>query len=397
MTAEYDPLASVQAAGPPGTISFIYGLPDPATFPIEALRQAADRVLRDRPELALQYGPEQGYGPLIDYVRSKLARDEGLSVERPEIMLTRGSASTLDHIAVLFARPGDAVLVEAPTYHETLQLFRDHRLRPLQVPTDDDGLSVDALAARLEELARRGERARLLYLIPNYQNPSGITLAAGRRRPILDLAAAHDLLVIEDDVYRDLAYEGAPPASLFAVERRDPPGTRVAGRVLRIGSFSKILAPGLRLGWLLASSDHIQALVGSGLSAMGGGANPLIANIVAEYCLAGHLESHVERLRDVYRERRDAMLAALRAHMPAGVEWTHPGGGFFIWLRLPQPLLARDVAARARDQGLLIPVGDPFFAEQPTGQYLRLAFSYVTPERIREGVQKLGEVLRARL
>jgi 2-aminoadipate transaminase len=395
MSSDYDPLASVQAAGPPGTISFTYGLPDPATFPVEALRQAADRVLRDRPELALQYGPEQGYGPLIDYLRKKLARDEGLDIGRPEIMLTRGSASTLDHMATLLAQPRDVVLVEAPTYHETLQLFRDHRLHPLQVPTDGQGISVDGLAARLDELASRGERACFLYLIPNYQNPTGITLAAERRRPILDIAAAHDLLVIEDDVYRDLAYEDAPPASLFAIERRDPPGSPVAGRVLRIGSFSKILAPGLRLGWLLASPDHIQALVYSGLSAMGGGANPLAANIVAEYCLQGHLEAHIERLRDVYRERRDAMLTALRIHMPNGAEWTHPGGGFFIWLRLPEPLLAQQVAGRARGEGLLIPVGNPFFAEQPTGQYLRLAFSYVTPERIREGIEKLGELLRA--
>ncbi|MBN1661817.1 MAG: PLP-dependent aminotransferase family protein [Anaerolineae bacterium] len=394
MSTDYDPLASVQAAGPPGTISFIYGLPDPATFPAEMLRQAADHVLRDRPEIALQYGPEQGYGPLIDYLRNRLARDEGLIIGRPEIMLTRGSASTLDHMATLLAQPGDVVLVEAPTYHETLQLFRDHRLRPLQVPTDGEGMSVDGLAARLGELASHGERARFLYLIPNYQNPTGITLATERRQPILDVAAAHDLLVIEDDVYRDLAYEDAPPASLLAIERRDSPGARMAGRVLRISSFSKILAPGLRLGWLLASADQIQTLVQSGLSAMGGGANPLVANIVAEYCLQGHLEAHIERLRDIYRERRDAMLTALRTHMPDGAEWTYPGGGFFIWLRLPEPLLAPEVAARARGEGLLIPVGNPFFAEQPTGQYLRLAFSYVTPERIRKGIEKLGEVLR---
>jgi 2-aminoadipate transaminase len=383
----YDPLASVQAAGPPGTISFIYGLPDPESFPAEDLRRAADEVLRERPELALQYGPEQGYGPLIDHIRDKLAHEEDLAVERPRIMLSGGSAQALDHLCTLFTRPGDVVLVEAPTYHETLQLFRDHGLRPLQVATDEEGLQVEALAGQLEALAHRGERARLLYVIPNFQNPSGITLAAGRRRPVLDLAGRYDLLVVEDDVYRDLAYGGDVPASLFALD-----GGR---RVLRIGSFSKILAPGVRLGWLMGPEGLIGRLIDSGLRCMGGGANPLMANILAAYCQAGLLEPHIAGLRAVYQERRDAMLAALAAHMPPGVGWTRPGGGFFVWLTLPEPLRAAEVAAEAREARLLIPVGDPFFAQDPTGQYLRLAFSYVTPDKIEEGIRVLGGVLRA--
>ena len=386
MTTEpYDPLASVQAAGPPGTISFIYGLPDPQTFPIEGLQCAADQVFRERPELALQYGPEQGYGPLIDYVRSKLAHEEGLVLERPRIMLTGGSAQALDHLCTLFTRPGDHVLVEAPTYHETLQLFRDHGLQPLQIPTDHEGLHVQSLADRLGTLERQGKRARLLYTIPNFQNPSGITLAAARRRAILDLAVQYDLLVVEDDVYRDLAYEGYVPPSLFALDDSQ--------QVLRIGSFSKILAPGVRLGWLMGPERLIGRVISSGLRCMGGGANPLMANILATYCQQGLLEPHIAHLRGIYRERRDAMLAALAAHMPAGVSWTRPGGGFFVWLALPPPLRAADVVARAQGAKLLIPVGDPFFAETPTGQYLRLAFSYVTPDRIEEGIQILGRIL----
>jgi DNA-binding transcriptional MocR family regulator len=387
MAEAYDPLASVQAAGPPGTISFIYGLPAPETFPTDHLRQAADEVLRERAELALQYGPEQGYGPLIDYLRAKLAREEGLAVERPQVTITAGSAQAIDHLCTVFTRPGDPVLVEAPTYHETLQLLRDHGLRPLQVATDDDGLLVEALAARLEALARQGERARLLYVIPNFQNPSGITLVGARRRAVLDLAERYDLMVVEDDVYRDLAYEGeAPPPSVFALD-----GGR---RVLRIGSFSKIMAPGLRLGWLMGPPGWIERLIGSGLRNMSGGANPLVANILATYCRKGLLEPHIEELRRVYRERRDVMLEALAAHVPAGVRWTRPGGGFFIWLALPEPLKSAEVIGQARAVGLMIPGGDPFFAEVPTGQYLRLAYSYVTPEKIREGIELLGRVLR---
>lgn len=391
-SASYDPLASVQAAGPPGTISFIYGLPDPASFPVEDLRRAAGEVLRQRPELALQYGPEQGYGPLIDFVRARLAREEGLAVERPQIMLSGGSAQALDHICTLLTRPGDIVLVEAPTYHETLQLFRDHGLRPLQVDTDDGGLQLDALAGRLAELAQRGERARLLYVIPNFQNPSGITLAANRRQPLWELAERYDLLVVEDDVYRDLAYQGQVPPSLYAWDQRRPEGSG-PGRTLRIGSFSKILAPALRLGWLLGPPGVIERLVGSGLRAMSGGVNPLVSNILAEYCSQGLLEPHIEGLRALYSERRDAMLDSLALHMPPGTSWTRPGGGFFVWLGLPPPLRAAEVAGRARDARLLIPVGDPFFAEEPAGQYLRLAFSYVTPAKIRDGIAILGQVL----
>jgi 2-aminoadipate transaminase len=385
MTEAYDPLASVQAAGPPGTISFIYGLPDPATFPADELLRAADEVLRSRPELALQYGPEQGYGPLIDFLRRRLATEENLALERKNIMLAGGSSQALDHLCTLFTKPGDIVLVEAPTYHETLQLFRDHGLHPLQVPTDADGLQVDALADRLEALAQRGERARLLYTIPNYQNPSGITLAADRRPAVLDLAQRFDLLIVEDDVYRDLAYGESPPPSLYALD-----GSR---RVLRIGSFSKILAPAVRLGWIMGPEGLIARLIGSGLRCMGGGANPLVANILSTYCQQGHLEPHIENLRLVYRERRDAMLQALARAMPEGVSWTKPGGGFFIWLRLPPPLRAEEVVKAARESELMIPVGDPFFAKAPTGQYLRLAFSYVAPSDIELGILKLAQVL----
>ncbi|MGC9334787.1 MAG: PLP-dependent aminotransferase family protein [Anaerolineae bacterium] len=390
----YDPLASVQAAGPPGTISFIYGLPDPATFPAGELAQAAQQVLQERPELALQYGPEQGYGPLIDYLRHKLAHDEGLVVERPQIMLTGGSAQALDHLCTLFTRPGDIVLVEAPTYHETLKLFRDHSLDPRQVPTDNSGLIVEALAGRLQALAHRGERARLLYTIPSFQNPSGITLAGDRRGPLWELAERYDLLVVEDDVYRDLAYEGQAPASFYALDQRQPGWQGGAGRVLRIGSFSKILAPGVRMGWLLGPTGLIERLVDSGLRNMGGGVNPWMANILATYCRDGLLEPHIEQLRRLYAERRDAMLEALAAHMPAGVDWTRPGGGFFVWVSLPADCPAATVVAHARERGLLIPGGDPFFAEAPTGHFLRLAFSYVTPEKIREGIEILGQVLR---
>jgi len=395
MSVGYDPLASVQAAGPPGTISFNYGLPDPGTFPSDDLRRAVDGALRDRPELALQYGPEQGYGPLIDFLREKLAREEGLDLQRSGIMLTGGSAQTLDHLCTIFTRPGDVVLVEAPSYHQALQLLGDHDLNLVQVPIDDDGLQVEALAARLEALtqgfgatgSQPAPRVRFLYVIPNFQNPSGITLAADRRRAVLQLAERYDLLVIEDDVYRDLSYGDELPPSLFGL---DDGGQRA----LRIGSFSKILAPGVRMGWLMAPADKIARIIDSGLRVVGGGANPLVANMLADYCQRGLLGPHIDRLRQLYQERRDIMLAALEAHMPEGVRWTEPGGGFFVWLTLPEPLRAVEVVEEARQAGIMVLAGDSFFAETPTGEHLRLAFSYVTPEKIQRGIEALARVLR---
>jgi 2-aminoadipate transaminase len=206
---------------------------------------------------------------------------------------------------------------------------------------------------------------------------------------VLHLVERFDLLILEDDVYRDLAYEGEVPPSLFALD-----GGR---RVLRIGSFSKILAPGVRMGWLMGPEGLIERLINSGLRCMGGGANPLVANILATYCQQGLLEPHIEHLRQIYRERRDVALEALATYMPAGTGWTEPGGGFFIWLTLPDSLRASHVVQQARKTGLLIPVGDPFFVEAPASQHLRLAFSYVAAEKIREGIETLGQVLRGAL
>ena len=387
MTEQYDPLASVQAAGPPGVISFTYGLPDPESFPVDDLRAAADLVLRERPAVALQYGPEQGYGPLIDYLTDKLAREEGMTLERRHLVLTGGSTQALDHVCTLLAEPGDRVLVEAPTYHEALQVFRDHGLSPTQVATDSQGVQIEDLSAILADQAEKGERVRFLYTIPSFQNPSGVTLATDRRLAMLDLAERHDLVILEDDVYRDLVYDGDVPASLFELD-----GGR---RVLRIGSFSKILAPAVRMGWMMGAPLYIERVVNSGLRCMGGGANPLVANILASYCQQGLLESHIEHLREIYRERRDVTVRSLESVMPSSVRWTRPQGGFFVWLGLPEPLRADDVVHRAKDAGLWLLAGDSFFAERATGQHLRLAFSYVTPQKIREGIEILGRVVRS--
>ncbi len=385
----FDPLEGVQAGGAAGAIPFVYGHPDPDLLPVEKIIAATERALRTRGRLALQYGSEQGYGPLLDYLIGKVERDEGLRITRANIMLCAGAAQGLDTAARLFTRPGDVVLVEAPTYHEAIGTLLDYPVELRQIPMDERGLIVEALAERLEALSRAGRRVAFLYAIPTFQNPAGITLTAERRKALVELAAEWGLLLVEDDVYRDLCFEGRVPPSLFEL---------AGGQgVIRLGSFSKILAAGLRLGWIIAAADVIQRIVGSGLKGNEGGANPFVAHTVTAFCQAGWLEPHIAQLVDRYRSRRDALLASLEREMPNGVRWTHPGGGFFLWLTLPEPLEAEAVLAASTEQGVLFTPGTRFFAEAVEGggrRNLRLPFSFLSEAQTAEGVRALAEVIR---
>ena len=387
MNTKYDPLANVQAAGPPGSISFIYGLPDPETFPLEELNSAFKFVFEEKGELALQYGPNQGYGPLIDYLRDKIRREEGQVLERPQIMLSGGATQALDHCCSLFARSGDVVIVEAPSYHESLLLFKNHGLSAHAIPVDEDGMNTEMLELCLKDLRVQGIKPSFIYTIPTFQNPSGITLSEKRRRELLKIANGEDLLIIEDDVYCDLAYEETKIPTLFSLDE--------GKRVIRFGSFSKIIAPGLRLGWILGPETIIKCLIRSGLRSMGGGANPLSAIAMAAFCQKGLLEPHIVLLKQVYKERRDVLLAALESTMPAGVSWTKPAGGFFVWITLPHGIQSEDVKRAAKDEKVFFLAGDPFFAEQSSVQHLRLSFSYVPLDKIREGIKKLAGILKS--
>jgi len=379
----------VQAGGPAGAIPFVYGHPDPDLLPVEKIIAATERALRARGRLALQYGPEQGYGSLLDYLIGKVERDEELRISRADIMLCAGAAQGLDTVARLFTHPGDVVLVEAPSYHEAIATLRDHPVELRQVLMDDQGLVVEALVERLEVLKRAGRRVAFLYTIPTFQNPTGITLTAERREALAELASERELLLVEDDVYRDLCFEGRVPPSLFEL---------AGGRgVIRLGSFSKILAAGLRLGWIIAEPEVIQRIVGCGLKGNEGGANPFVAHVVAAFCQEGWLEPHIARLVGCYRSRRDALLAALEQEMPDGVRWTRPAGGFFVWLTLPEPLEAEAVLAESTERGVLFTPGVRFFAEASEGggrRNLRLPFSFLSEAQMAEGVRVLARVIK---
>jgi DNA-binding transcriptional MocR family regulator len=379
MTVEF-----IQGGGADGMMPFVYGHVDPALFPIEHLQQASRDALAVHGASALNYGAGLGFGELRTYLREKLNRDEGLGVETDELMLTSGASAGLDTVVRLFTAPGDTVLVEAPSYHEAVANIRDHPVKLAAVPLDKEGLVVDALAERLESLTLAGERPALLYTIPSFQNPSGVTLGAERRPRVLELAYRYRLLVVEDDVYRDLCFHDTPPRSLYALDNK--------GVVIRLGSFSKILAPGLRLGWVMGPAVHIERMVNCGLTLSGGGANPFVACMVAVYCRRGWLEPHIDALRKSYRQRRDVLLAALEAHMPPGVTWTEPGGGFFVWLTLPAPLTASAVLAQAGRHGVTFLTGEPFYAEGGGERHVRLPFSYLQPQDLARGVEILADI-----
>jgi DNA-binding transcriptional MocR family regulator len=370
----------------PGTISLVFGHPDAATLPVDDLRTAAEAALRGpQARLALQYGPEQGTPALIDYLVSKLNREEELGLTHENVMLVAGSTHAVDMLARLYAGHDGVVLVEAPTYHDAIRVFCDHGTDLRPVPMDDEGLIVEALARQLATLESENKPPRLLYTIPNFQNPSGVTLTEARREAILNLAREHDFLIVEDDVYRDLSFEGEVPPSFYALAEGQ--------RVLRIGSFSKIMAAGLRLGWLIAAPEHIEQCINCGMMQMGGGANPFAAHVVAEYCRAGHLEPHIVQLCQVYRHRRDVTLSVLERYMPPGVTWTHPRGGFFVWLTLPKEVSVEPLREAARQRGVLFAPGTGFFASGGGERNLRLAFSFVPPDEIEQGVATLAQII----
>lgn len=369
------------------TISLMLGHPDPTTLFTPEFQDAVQRVLTSaQPYQPLQYGAEQGVPALIDYLVEKFNREQPITISADQIMVVAGATHAVDMIARLYASGGDAVIVEAPSYVDALHVFRDHSVELYSTPIDEQGLIPDALEQILRRLEGEDKPARFLYTIPNFHNPTGVTLSEARRVEILRLARQYQLMIVEDDVYRDLTFDSVAPPSLLALAQDVP--------VLHIGSFSKTLAPGLRLGWLIGSGEAIRRFVQCGTTEMGGGSNPFTAQIVAEYCQLGRWETHVAHLRYCYRARRDVMLAALNQYMPEGVEWTKPAGGFFIWVTLPEHIQARTVKAQALQRSVLVAAGEGYFVNPPEGEHnLRLTYSFALPEDIEAGVRILGEVI----
>jgi 2-aminoadipate transaminase len=367
----------------PDLISFAGGLPAPELFPVETLRGVTEATLRDDGAGALQYGTTEGYPPLREWVCAHLAATVGLRVSPDQVLITSGSQQGLDLLGKVLLDPGDPVLVENPSYLGALQAFGSYEARFVGVASDENGLRPDELRRALEQAS---PKPKFLYLIPNFQNPTGTSLAPARRAEVVALAAAFGVPVVEDDPYGQLRYRGEAPSALGAL-----PG---AHDWVYLGTFSKILAPGMRLAWVVTPNRALFESLVSAKQAADLHTSSFTQRLVWRYVReAGPLDAHVGRLRATYGRRRDAMLGALTRHLPAGCRWTKPDGGLFLWVELPPAIDTTELLQAALRQKVAFVPGEPFWVGEPVQNTLRLNFSNADEERIEEGVRRLGRLI----
>jgi 2-aminoadipate transaminase len=370
-----------------GIIDLAWGHPDPDLLPVEALRQAAGRVFDRYGPDALNYGYAAGPGPLIASVCERLAEVDARAPAADSVVISAGASHAIDQVATLMTNPGDVVLVEDPTYHLAVRILRDHPLELVPIPTDAGGLQLDALEEIVGRLRQHRRAVRLLYTVPTFHNPTGISLAPDRRHRLVRFAETAGLLIVEDDAYRELSYDGPAPPSLWSLAR---PGT-----VLRLGSFAKSLAPGLRTGFITADAPLAGRIRDSGVLDSGGAISHFSSLVVAEFMAGGDYARNVEHLRNSYRQRRDALLSALTEHLDDRAGWQRPAGGYFVWLALSPGQDAVSYLPAAEAQGTSYMPGSTFsLATTQRGDSLRLAFSRYPPDLLAEAIRRLARALR---
>lgn len=363
----------------PEITSFAGGLPSPATFPVEHLRAAYDKVLSQQGKVALQYGPTDGYAPLRAWVADSLST-EGARIVPEQVLMVSGSQQGLDLLGKVLIDEGSKVLVETPSYLGALQAFSLYGPDFVSIPSDEGGLLPEAVSTL-------GQGARLLYSLPNFQNPTGRTLSVERRQALVDACARLGLPLIEDDPYGALSYRNDPLPKMLNMN---------PGGVIYMGSFSKVLTPGIRLGYVVAPIPLIQKLEQAKQAADLHTAQ-LTQMVVYEAVKDGFLTGHIPTIRKLYGDQCQAMLDALTAYFPAGCSWTKPEGGMFIWVTLPSHIDSGALLAEAVEQLVAFVPGAPFFANAPENNTLRLSFVTVPPEKIRAGIERLGKLIAAKL
>lgn len=368
----------------PDVISFAGGLPAAELFPIERIRHATDVILSEQGRRALQYSVSEGLPELREWVAQRLS-SERVMVRPENVLITSGSQQGLDMLGQLFLDEGDCIAVENPTYLGALQAWRRFGLDYCCVSADANGMIVDELAQKLQSVT-----PKLLYIPPNFQNPSGTTLSLSRRQQLIALARQHQLPIIEDDAYGDLRYSGEPQPSLFTLDGQHT--GQIDGTVIHVGTVSKILTPGLRVGWVVAPIPVIEKLVEFKQST-DLHTNTLAQLIAIQLLSDGSLASHIDTLRTTYRERRDVMLASLERYFPATCRWTRPEGGMFLMVTLPEHMDSTDLLEKAVAQNVAFVPGSAFYLNAEGRNTLRLNFSNAQPAQIEEGIGRLGHLL----
>lgn len=369
-------------AARPEIVSLAGGMPFIPALPLDAVGEMAGQLVTDRGAVALQYGSGQGDPGLREAICDVMAL-EGIRAHPDEVVVTVGSQQALDLITRIFVDPGDVILAEGPSYVGALGTFTSYQARVVHVPMDDDGLIPEALAETIGRLSAAGQRIKFLYTVPSFHNPGGVTLSEQRRPQVLDICQRAGLLVIEDNPYGLLGFDSEP---LRALRADDPRG------VVYLGTFSKTIAPGLRVGWALAPPGVRDKLVLAAEAAVLCHSS-LAQLMVREYLTTQPWREQVKVFRELYRERRDTMLEALGAVMPEGCRWTRPGGGFYVWLQLPHGMDAKAMLPRAISSRVAYVPGIGFYADGGGSEFLRLSYCFPEPSRIREGVRRLADVV----
>jgi len=364
----------------PDIISFGGGLPAPELFPVRDFREACDWILTHDAESVLQYGTTEGYPPLKDYLVEAMHKYD-VPAERDNVLLVNGSQQALDLLGKVFIDEGDEIVTCRPTYLGAIQAWNVYGPKFVTVPLDDDGMRMD----ELEQVLTAHPKAKFIYVLPNFHNPAGTTLTLERRYRLVELAAKHGAFIIEDDPYGELRFEGEDLIPICALHKEN---------AVYISTFSKTLAPGLRLGWIVAPkaviAKFVQAKQGSDLNT-----STLVQYMAHDICSRGLIKPHVKKIREVYRERRNVMLQAMEEHFPPGVTWTRPQGGLFLWVRMPEQIDAEELLKVAIEEKVAFVPGNVFYPEGTDGRScMRLNFSFCQPDVIREGIRRLGQAIK---
>ncbi|MEQ8186877.1 MAG: PLP-dependent aminotransferase family protein [Candidatus Eremiobacterota bacterium] len=373
----------------PEMISFAGGLPDPTLFPREDIKDICTKIIDEFGNSAFQYSTTEGE-PQLKKELIKLAEKDGLKISEDNILVTVSSQQGLDLIGKVFIDPSDPVIVELPSYIGGLQVFQGYGAHMHGIPTDHDGILVDVLEETLDQLKGTEEHYKFIYLVPDFQNPAGVTLSLERRKKIIELSKRYDILIIEDTPYRELRFEGQSPPSLMSLDDTN--------NVVMLHTFSKIFVPGFRLGWVIAHPDIIRKLAFAKQSV--DLCTPAFTQLVTyEYCRRGLLEKHIEKIKAVYHKKRDVMLRALDEYMPKveGLRWTRPQGGLFLWIMLPDHINCDKLFYEAVEQNVAFVIGSAFHCDGRGQNTMRLNFSYPTHEEIDEGIKRLARVIKAKL
>jgi 2-aminoadipate transaminase len=373
----------------PGLISFAGGLPDPHVFPVDEIREIINEVLTKEPHRALQYGLTSG-DPRLRRILTQRAVAEGMPLTEENVLITTASQQGLELISKIFIDPGDIVIVEMPSYLGGLNAFTTYRANLITIPMDDEGMRTDILREKLKELSDAAQLPKFVYTVPDFQNPAGVTLSTSRRKELLEICYQYDLPLVEDTPYRELRFEGEAPPDLLSLDDR--------GHVVSLHTFSKILFPGMRLGWALASKDIIDKMELAKQS-MDLCTPAFTQSIVLRYMERGLLDPQIQSIIEIYRKKRDIMLQALETYMPKveGVHWTRPEGGLFLWVTLPDEIDTEEMFNEAVENDVAYVLGKAFCADSGGEHSMRLNFSYPDEAEITEGIRRLAEAVKSRL